>query len=343
MPCTISKNGLGIKTRALIDTGANGFIFIDSQLAQKASRFLDTPTRTLEIPCQVKGFDGKTSNPIEQYLEMNLHIAGRKQVKLPMLVIPLGGQDMIIGRAWASKYNTLIDCQNRQLLWPDDLPEPQGWNKVITTHKKKLFPPINHEHQRDAQRRDQQMIKDIWRQQRVLSRTWKTDQAREHETIKKELQEEPVLEQLPVTHRQVKPHMSHPMIDICGISAEAFRTNLKQKENTFFTTSLYEIDQILQKQKDLEAKHERQPQETELQWLRRLLPEQYHDYADVFSKEASNKLPPHRPYDHKIQLEDPTDLQKLGYSPLYHQPTAELEAIKKYLIENLNKGFVEGS
>jgi hypothetical protein len=30
----------------------------------------------------------------------------------------------------------------------------------------------------------------------------------------------------------------------------------------------------------------------------------------------------------------------LGYSPLYKIITAELEAIKKYLLENLDKGFI---
>jgi hypothetical protein len=37
MLCIISKNRLGIKTRTLINTGANGYIFIDRRLAKKAS------------------------------------------------------------------------------------------------------------------------------------------------------------------------------------------------------------------------------------------------------------------------------------------------------------------
>ncbi|KAF4311314.1 hypothetical protein GTA08_BOTSDO13114 [Botryosphaeria dothidea] len=32
------------------------------------------------------------------------------------------------------------------------------------------------------------------------------------------------------------------------------------------------------------------------------LPKQYHEFLDVFSKELSNKLPLHRPYDYKIPL-----------------------------------------
>ena len=36
-----------------------------------------------------------------------------------------------------------------------------------------------------------------------------------------------------------------PIINICGILASAFCTNLKQKKNEFFTILLYEIDQEL--------------------------------------------------------------------------------------------------
>jgi predicted aspartyl protease len=72
IPYTISKNGLGIKIRTLIDTGANGYIFINSELAQKASRFLGVPIQRLKVPYRVKGFDGQPSNPIEYYLEINL-------------------------------------------------------------------------------------------------------------------------------------------------------------------------------------------------------------------------------------------------------------------------------
>src|SRR6202041_432120 len=32
------------------------------------------------------------------------------------------------------------------------------------------------------------------------------------------------------------------------------------------------------------------------------VPEEYHDFADVFSKVKANKLPPHRPYDLKINI-----------------------------------------
>ena len=96
---------------------------------------------------------------------------------------------------------------------------------------------------------------------------------------------------------------------------------MKRADNIVFTTSLYEIDRILEEQLSQEAdlaEGDQQPDETELQWLQRVLPKDYKDFADVFSKEASNVLPPHRSYDHKIQIDVPKALESLGYSPLYH-------------------------
>ena len=63
-------------------------------------------------------------------------------------------------------------------------------------------------------------------------------------------------------------------------------------------------------------------------------------YSDVFSKSESDRIPPHRIYDHKIQLEAPL---LNAFSPLYQQSTKELKATKQYLLENLEKGFIANS
>ena len=70
------------------------------------------------------------------------------------------------------------------------------------------------------------------------------------------------------------------------------------------------------------------------------LPEEYHEFLDVFSKKEANQLPPHRPYDHKVPL-------KPGSSPPYQQmygmSQAELQVAKQYIEENLDKGFIRAS
>jgi len=43
-----------------------------------------------------------------------------------MLVVKLGGQDMILSRKWAAKTGVLINCKNRQLIWLEDYPKDKG-------------------------------------------------------------------------------------------------------------------------------------------------------------------------------------------------------------------------
>jgi hypothetical protein len=88
---------------------------------------------------------------------------------------------------------------------------------------------------------------------------------------------------------------------------------------------------------------DQQPEETELQWLKRVLPKKYREFADVFSKKASNQLLPHCTHNHKIQLENADSLNDIGYSPLYYYSAVKLEEVKRYITENLDKGFIDTS
>ena len=74
LPCTISNNGLGIKTSSLIDTGANGYTFVNTQFAKIVERFLGIKPSILKDPCKVRGFNGQQTTPITQFLELMLMI-----------------------------------------------------------------------------------------------------------------------------------------------------------------------------------------------------------------------------------------------------------------------------
>jgi hypothetical protein len=78
MPCIISKNKLRIKTRTLINTEANSYIFINYRLAKKTSQFLDILIQTLPVSYNIKAFNSKKASLITQYIKINLHINSRK-------------------------------------------------------------------------------------------------------------------------------------------------------------------------------------------------------------------------------------------------------------------------
>ncbi|KAL1942409.1 hypothetical protein VTO73DRAFT_6011 [Trametes versicolor] len=70
------------------------------------------------------------------------------------------------------------------------------------------------------------------------------------------------------------------------------------------------------------------------------IPEEYHEFADVFSKSQADILPEHRPYDLKITLED-GGVPPLG--PIYSLSKLELDTLCEYIDENLRSGFIHPS
>jgi transposase InsO family protein len=70
------------------------------------------------------------------------------------------------------------------------------------------------------------------------------------------------------------------------------------------------------------------------------LPDWLRDLDDAFLPELANKLPPHRSWDHKIELESGKEPPYLKNRPLSSQ---ELKVVRKWLDDNLDKGFIRES
>jgi len=70
------------------------------------------------------------------------------------------------------------------------------------------------------------------------------------------------------------------------------------------------------------------------------IPEEYHEYADVFSKSKAETLAPCHPYDLQI------DLEKDFHPPvetIYSLSKFEQEALKEFIDENLTNGFIRST
>ena len=71
-----------------------------------------------------------------------------------------------------------------------------------------------------------------------------------------------------------------------------------------------------------------------------LLPSEYANFAQVFSKEATDHVPPSRPYDHEINL-DESFAPKIG--KIYPLSPDEKKATEDFLKENLAAGKIRPS
>jgi hypothetical protein len=112
------------------------------------------------------------------------------------------------------------------------------------------------------------------------------------------------------------------------VGAVPFLHAARKEKLQVFSLSLYEINKALDRKTVEEGR------------LEDLIPEEYHDFLPLFEEVAARQLPPHRPYDHSIPLRDGF---APPFGPIYSLSRTELETLKKWLEDNLNKGFIRSS
>ena len=78
----------------------------------------------------------------------------------------------------------------------------------------------------------------------------------------------------------------------------------------------------------------------EAELLAKVVPNEYLDFVDVFSRQEAKAVPPHRSYDHKIEIEDN---KPLPHGPIYPMSGVELETLREFLDDMLGKGFIRPS
>ncbi len=350
--CTLSMNGCGVDLHSLADTGANGFLFVNRPIAKRLSQSFGSKIRNLPYPVSIKGFDGDEGGMAKQFIRLHLTIDGRRLRNCPFIILDLGNQDVIIGIKWMRRFKVRLDPQHNSFLWPTEYPPtPLLTREIKVPYFSQEVQEQHLSYQADANRRDKAMLREIHRENR--SRKFQIPISVLRGSLP---QPKPILARkladstcridklLPAryaTHRanlaqRTKairiPTKEAPTVDIRQISANAFHFLMKRPQSEFFQTSLYELDRLIERSECDDEENAR--------LIDKLLPARYASYRDVFSKSESDRLPPHRPYDHKIVLEEPLPNH---FSPLYRQSTAELKATREHLLDHLNKGFIVNS
>ena len=128
-------------------------------------------------------------------------------------------------------------------------------------------------------------------------------------------------------------------IKLVIIKAAAFDKNYHRREITGIFT-IYEINSEINRRKLTGTQYNDRILKDNLilrELLYNTLPPFLRDYMDFFLKKASNKLPLNRKFDHRITLLEDLDTK---YSPLYKISTPELEEVRRYILKNIDKGFI---
>jgi len=144
--------------------------------------------------------------------------------------------------------------------------------------------------------------------------------------------------------RSVSTTTKKESFSIQSIDAASFKTLLnqsKKNQTEVFALFMTDIDREIayNTQCDLNALNVSSIDETtqNLKDIKAKLSLKYHEFLDVFNRAQSNKLPPHRFYDHKIELISDSTLSRCR---VYRMFSVKLLKVKKYLNENLSKRFI---
>ena len=110
------------------------------------------------------------------------------------------------------------------------------------------------------------------------------------------------------------------------ITAAPFFHVFKQKGVKLFSVSLKDVEKALKQRQHTDPATK--------------LPLEFHEFFELFSHQEANKLPPHRLYDYKIKF---IKKKQPGYGFLYSMSQGKFQVLKKFLDENLAKGFIRAS
>ena len=410
--CTVANNGMSFHISALLDSGANGSLFVDTRLANFMIQKLGCEWRDDFKPHGIGTFESGTAQYINKIVKANFRVQGYLFHDQWMMVMKMR-HPLILGRKFLDRHDILLDCRRRRLLMPPEmLPAMPSTDICLNEAGEPLSDPA---FDKDVRRRDELMAKEdqrrrigytnaaaikaritelekqaqkpaatittptkvsYFRPREILQRSTtslsppRDPVSRAHHEMQRQVSKsnEVPLDPKPPPpknrDKNKKPEPVFPLRDAkgpyrlargsCGfswykerppdiaiISAEPLL--YLAKKSHLGVTSLYEIDRFIQDKKNKEAGLEDDEEELRRKVLT-IVPPEYHEFQDVFSKVQSDTLPPFRPtIDHKIQLTEGAQPEDLEYSPMYKLSLEELEACKRYIEENLHKGFIEAS
>lgn len=408
--CTVANNGFSFHTSALLDSGANGSLFIDTTLATFLIDKMGCEWRDDFEPHPIGTFESGTAQYINKLVKAQFRIQGFLFHDQWMMVMRMR-HPLILGRKFLDYNDILLDCRRRRLLMPpemlpampntdiclneggqqasdpafeeevrqrDELMAKEDQRRRIGYTNRAAIeariaelegistvdpgkpsppaePPVRHFRPREIIQRTPRLqpstTDPVVRAQRDMQRHLLMDSIDEDEGT------EAVTEPLAPRQKQAPEFPLHDAQgpyrlargfswykerppDIAVISAEPLM--FLAKTSPVEVTSLHEICSLIETRKLEQDDNGLEDDDDALrEKVLSTVPQEYHDFQDVFSKVRSDRLSPSRPgIDHKIELTEGARPEDLNYTPLYKLSLEELEACKRYIEENLDKGFI---
>ena len=326
-PCMLRNNG-EIKTTALLDTGATGYSFVDPVMARRVCDDLEIGPIQLSKPKAIQDFNGKRVLDVTHAIYPTTTVQDHRETVTPMLITKLDQHQIILGKPWMKKHGVILDMRNDQpSFWPGHCQHTkeshakQPHAEKPCAKKPRAEEPHAGRPMTISKRQSNELpelLPYLLPSTQGVSKVASTSEAIEPEKKKKkkpstipqkpkaEVEDE---ENDPKELKSEKPSVewadSKPL-DLALIGETLFIRLAKSKKPEhraeIFAISMRDIKYQLNKG----TKPLTDP--------KTVVPEEYHDFLDVFSKDISDTLRPYGKYNHKIKLLKDNKLSNLGHS-----------------------------
>ena len=364
--CILAKDQYKGIERALIDTGATGYAFVDESFAHSLIQENEAIVAArLPRPKEVLAFDGDERQAITHFLPLSFSVQGRKVYSAPFLITRLGQHKIILGLPWMIQQNVLISPKDRRIAYAPEgyiLPRGEGnWTDQLKEQIQYLERSTRSPLPKIEQRKSQPSVNakpatatkkdcvDDDNDNDGVTQSSKTPLA-----VNAPPAEPPrptkILKRGQTIEESVPAESAH--VDQSGrtsgkaryqlVGAPAFSLEAQRRGNTHGVTSYEEVCALAAISEDEEpCQISGIGLPLTQEQIRKDLPEWVRDYTALFDRQKANELPEHKEYDHKIELTAP--IEGLRQERLRRTTQEEAIEIKKYLEENLRKEFIKPS
>ncbi|GAW22450.1 hypothetical protein ANO14919_119870 [Xylariales sp. No.14919] len=332
---TVSVQGKSVEVPALVDTGCTALAFIDTDFVNNNA----FKTLALPKPKNLRLADGEVTDPVTHFIVATLRVGAHLET-LPLLVTKLGAKNpIILGLPWLQVHNPHVNWATGMFTFASSYCHRSCLDPTpATTVGGQRIRQLPRRGRKDPAGLDLKTTDDIkllsltpfsWflRQKdvKLMRVTWEDLERLDDEQPDPELPDLPdddfksILqgEGDPKAFKSQLPTIYHRFVDDC------------YKHHFVRRVSDEDIQKYLRPREPVSDAA-----------IKSKLPPEYHDLIKVFYAAEAEKLPPHRSYDHKIELEPGKDPPSVRNRPFSQQ---ELRVIKKYLDENLDKKFIRPS
>jgi len=313
----------------MVDSGCSPYGFIDKTYSTQRN----FTRHKLPRPRILRLADGTEAGTVTEYCLLDHDLEGFHE-RLSLYVWPLDGPDAILGLPWLRHHNPTID-------WTSGSLTIHGHTIHATEHTGPNPVPAPTPHEPDlAPTTDIALLNAasfLFSAKGKGTEVFKTSFAALHaitSTTPNTLLDRPDLESaddivLATASTTLRSILSsEEPTEPIGPRLRAFQSWIKE------APWLRAI-----KEEDIEKYLQSKPPATDEE-IRAQLPPEYHDLIQAFQPSEAETLPPHRPFDHRIEI-------MAGKTPPNYRArpmsVPELRVIRKYLDEHLNKGFIRPS